>query len=190
MPYTITDFISKEEDGTYKWSNRAVVIDACHNHGATGDYHADLKDNPTPTLLNRIVSNIRRDGLEDELNKHSTDGMELTITFKEYYRMEYNDMEIRNKLIIWMNHNCHKKFRYILYPEYGKNFNLHYHGVIWGTDNRIKTLVSKLKRDLKKEFGFTYIAYIRNYEKYLKYITKEQDETDEDLMNLIIRYDF
>lgn len=180
MPYTITDFISKEQDGTYKWCNDAVVINACHNDGV-GEEN---------TLLSRVLGNISRNGLNEELNIHSLNGMEITITFKQSIRDKYNDTEIRNTLIKWLNINCHNKLRYILIPEYGDNFNLHYHGVIWSINNTIKTAISNLKRDLRREFGFTYIRYIRNYDKYMIYINKEQKEEDKELMRLIIRYDF
>ena len=110
--------------------------------------------------------------MEDHL-----DSSEITITFKDKYLNNINDMDdvikLLEKYFLFVPVNGIKD--YILIPEYGQNSRIHFHGVIRGTAKAKATLLLLLRR----RFGFTEIKMIRDNRKYLDYIFKENPDPDD-----------
>lgn len=105
------------------------------------------------------------------------DSSEITITFKQSWRNDFTNDEIIKfveRYFRFLPLNNLKEV--ILVPEYGANKNLHFHGIIRG---KAKSL-SELKGFLNKRFGRSTISNVKYVESYVKYLLKEQEETDPD----------
>lgn len=103
------------------------------------------------------------------------DSSEITITFKQTWRDTMDNEDIMRMMKKYFNSIPLNDLReLILVPEYGESLNLHYHGVIRG---KLKD-VSSLKTFLNRKFGRTEIKNIKYPDSYVKYMLKEQDETD------------
>lgn len=112
-----------------------------------------------------------------------TDCSEITITFKQTYRDNFDNEEITNMLKrYFMFVPLQDMKQLLLVPEYGNNSNLHFHGLIRGK----KKDMSSLKLFLNKRFGRSTISMVRYPDSYIKYMLKEQDETT-DLEDIIIQ---
>jgi len=99
---------------------------------------------------------------------------EITITFKETYR-NTTDLNIRDLLTIYLKHHIGEGVFYILYPEYGANYKLHYHGIIWGGSSRV---YSSIKRKLSKDIGRNTLRMISFPDSYWKYLIKERKDIE------------
>lgn len=104
-------------------------------------------------------------------------GLEITITFRPVFRC-YTDIQIRKMCYNYLRNTVRADFQYILYPEYGDNHNLHYHGVIYTDSKRTKTYISELKRLINRDVGRSYIRCVQYVESYKEYIQKERDSFD------------
>lgn len=106
---------------------------------------------------------------------------EFSITFRKEYRNVMDDLSIRN--LVSRTLKIYPDIQYVLYPEYGKNKNLHYHGIIKGTNY----MLSLVKNGCNRTFGITYVRSIQYTESYYKYIKKERKTlTKDELLKLII----
>lgn len=111
---------------------------------------------------------------DQEFEQHIEDikASEITITFKPIYRNKYIDLEISKIVRLFMM--PYAKASYILVPEYGDNYNLHYHGVIIAPSN----LKSQIKKESNLLLGRTELKSIQYTQSYLKYCLKERDNID------------
>lgn len=119
----------------------------------------------------------------------NNNGSEITITFVERLRVMYSDIELAKRLRKYIGCITEKyAVNIVLFPEYGDNNNLHYHGVITNRTTRgCKTKYSKILRELKASCGRTTLRSIRNTEKYKKYLFKERlDYEFKDYKRLVI----
>lgn len=106
---------------------------------------------------------------------------EFSITFRQEYRNIMDDLSIKKALSRALR--LLPGVQYVLYPEYGKNHNLHYHGIIKGTNY----MLSLVKGTCNRTFGRTYIRSIQYTESYFKYMKKERNNlTRLELLKLII----
>lgn len=122
----------------------------------------------------KFLSN-RRPFVETVIERmaNSLDASEVTITFKPTYRVNNTNYEIitfMRRYFRFLPLNLLKEI--ILLPEYGENKNLHFHGIVRGKASS----VSELKGFLNRRFGRSTIATIRQPEKYVKYMLKEQED--------------
>lgn len=115
-------------------------------------------------------------------NKCFEDGApsEICITFKQKYRNDLTNEQIERMVIDFFSDLLiHGKLkRLLLVSEYGKNYNLHYHGIIMLKSKSPKNY-SDLKSMLSKTLGRTTLSAVHNQEQYEKYIKKEQHDNDE-----------
>lgn len=131
-----------------------------------------------PKDTNKLTLSRLDDIADNAIN--SPKGCEFSITFKEMYRKLYTDKEIRDILCKYLKIH---PVSYILYPEYGNNIKLHYHGVAWGTMQNLRMM----KDALQSKFGRTEIKGIQYTESYFKYIKKERPRIGKtELLKLII----
>lgn len=143
------------------------------------------KDLVATTPEKRNVELITLTDLDREFDYQVDNGAsEFSITFQEKYRRKYTDKQIRKMLstqLRFMTNKC----RYILYPEYGGNANLHYHGIIWG--EKCKMEMSKIRQYCVKNVGRTYIRMISYSESYKNYVRKERKDMElEDICKMVI----
>jgi len=120
--------------------------------------------------------------LDEIFDSHVDDlsGSEICITFREKFRDNFTDYQIKKLLAKTLNIN---PVHYILYPEYGDSMRLHYHGIVWGR----KVSLSELKKQCKHIFGITTLSMIRKPENYKEYVRKERKGlTNEELCKLTI----
>lgn len=101
------------------------------------------------------------------------DVCEITVTFKQHYRDNFNNTEIHHMLYRYIKYMpLNGLYELFLIGEYGDNHNLHYHGIVRGTRNAL----SQVKIYLNRRFGRTSISTIRDIYSYVKYLMKEQPE--------------
>lgn len=122
--------------------------------------------------------------IDEYLNKfvEEPNASEFTITFKPIYRAKYTDKEIAKIVRIFLQ--PYKNVSYILIPEYGEHYNLHYHGIITG----YKNVKSTILKDCKKFFGRTEIKNIQYSQSYLEYLKKERRFIDPEFYDKLIIY--
>lgn len=112
--------------------------------------------------------------VEDMLEKH--DSSEITITFKQKWRDQFNNDEIHAFLKEYFLKNDIFDYKeIILFREFGDNLNMHYHGIVRGLASK----KSQLKTWLNRRLGFTFIRMVRNTERYKNYLFKEQLDIDQ-----------
>lgn len=123
------------------------------------------------TAIQQPLSNCRV--IMEEListNVSQLDASEITITFRDKFIDSMNDMdEIIRYIELYFRFIPLKLTSIFLIPEYGDTNRIHFHGIIRGKRKDIATLLLWLKR----RFGRSTIATIRNTTKYHKYLLKE-----------------
>lgn len=127
------------------------------------------------------------DLLDNTVDVNIDKSLEFTITMNPKLTDRFTDEEVRDRLRNFLNHVIPLTVKYILFPEYGHNYHLHYHGILYGANHESakKRTISRILKLLRKNVGFTHINQIENTEKYTKYIKKERPEM-EDIEDLII----
>lgn len=115
---------------------------------------------------------------------NTMDKSEITITFKQNYRDQWDNNDISAMIKRYFRFLPSKDItEVLLVPEYGNNHNLHYHGLIRGKAKE----KSDLKSWMNKRFGRSTITMVRHEERYVEYLLKEQKDS---LINDIVYYDY
>lgn len=131
------------------------------------------------SVNNKHITLRELDDIADNFIDNCLDASEISITFKEEFRNKYTDYEIKKVLTEYLSIH---RIQVILYPEYGDNTHLHYHGVVRGR----KIVLSELLKALKKYFGRTTLRMIKNPARYKEYIRKERVSVYPDITKLTI----
>lgn len=123
------------------------------------------------TAIQQPLSNCRT--MMEELiltNISQSDASEITITFRDKFIDSMNDMdELIRYIELYFRFIPLNLTSILLIPEYGNTNRIHFHGIIRGTRKEKATLLLWLKR----RFGRSTIATIRNTTSYHKYLLKE-----------------
>ena len=90
---------------------------------------------------------------------------EITITFTDKWRKQFDEDDIRYLLVRWFRAIPLDINMVLLLPEYGKNMNIHYHGLISGNHKNL----AKMKQFLNHRLGRRTISVIRMVEQYKDY---------------------
>lgn len=122
--------------------------------------------NPSKETINKYLSNV--------INNYS-DIVGFTLTLKKKYHNDddkYMHRLIENKILrssIWKD-KC-----YIIFPEYTRKGNLHYHGIMW---NQYEIEVMRCLKWWRRIFGFAKPELkINSKYNWIKYITKDYMKT-------------
>lgn len=144
------------------------------------DYRAwgDVLDYPMPEYSHMT-------GFEKTINSgYDHNLVSLTLTFNPLKRLRSivspppinstDDPIIHGDVLkyigLWARKN---KVRIILFPEYTKSYDIHYHGVIEATP----PIVARFKKYWTKNYGLTYIKDIENIY-WLNYLVKDYGKTE------------
>lgn len=144
--------------------NFGVLLDKTKNKLKEMPFAGQL-DNDVPDYLTKRIR---------ELEKVSQIGG-FTLTFSKKFKnedprwlMRYVQEKINNSRV-W------KGKEYILLPEFTKNGDLHFHGVLW---NCYQVELLQLTRWWSRSFGFTKPEIeIANYDNWIRYIFKDYGKT-------------
>lgn len=123
--------------------------------------------------MKETKKSINIEQIKEIYNKDINKWSEISITFQPLYRINFSDEQIRDileEIII----KYYKDIEILLIPEYGKSYNLHFHGYIKGKS----TSISKLKKQLLNQVGRLTLKDIRYRDSYINYILKETDNRD------------
>lgn len=136
----------------------------------------------------KVISIGQLDNLVSErINNINITSLEFTVTFKPEFRTKYKDLDIAQILKRYLYRQLKQEVYYILYPEYGDNLNLHYHGILYTELKRVKTYFSDLSKYIKRDVGLNTIRQIRNTTLYIEYMKKERKTIDPiDFLKLVI----
>lgn len=102
---------------------------------------------------------------------NDTKTSEITITFRDSFINQFNDMDdiiqtIEHYFKFLPTNTIHK---ILLVPEYGETSRIHFHGLIRGSRKELSSLLLWLK----KRFGRSTISMIKYPERYKDYLLKE-----------------
>jgi len=106
---------------------------------------------------------------ESKPSKRQTDWKEICITFKQMFRDELQDREIKNLTYYVIQSLMKGSAQVCLIPEWTDNLHLHFHGFIRGSPTRLNTI----RLGLEKYLGRISMKCIGNTPAYFEYITKD-----------------
>lgn len=136
-----------------------------------------LVSSPPKEADKKVITLQQLDNITYErMNDSEYTTLEITITFKPEYRNMYEDEVIAKMTSKYLRRGIRPTFNYVLYPEYGDNINLHYHGILYTKDKRIVTYISNLSKYIKRDVGINTIRQIRNTGLYMDYMMKERKD--------------
>lgn len=119
---------------------------------------------------------------DSDFNDHGISA--ITLTFRQYYH-DMDTLELHKEIYHFMMDQLAMKktnVKIMLYPEFTKDMNLHYHGCIQGP----KTVRATILKAYKNRYGFYYISKLNDFEKWFKYCTKEYEDTPDSLLAINI----
>ncbi len=115
-----------------------------------------------------------------------TDVCGFTLTFKRKYHMDddrWLHRDVQNSIV---KSRKWKDIKYIMFPEYTKNGNLHYHGIIW---DEYQTVVMDCLKWWRRKYGFAKPELKLNSKfNWIKYITKDYGLTGLWTLNNLGKY--
>lgn len=130
-----------------------------------------------PRLKTTVDENITLLVIKEKIKliESFTDVIGVTLTLKKKFHDSDDSWlhrEIQCKLI---KSNTFKKLKYILVPEYTKNGNLHYHGIIWDS---YQLQYMKAIKWWRRNYGFVKPELkINNYANWTNYMFKDYYKT-------------